>query len=149
MKDKPTIIIANTIKGNGIKHMTNNPQWHGKAPPHKHVALLLEELESECLIAPSIIAGQPQNYEEKVRMAERGGADMIHLDVMDGKFVPNISLFADTIGKLRHITNLPFDAHLMIERPLDHIQDYIDARCDIITVHVEACDENQLIADYG
>jgi transketolase len=144
VKDKPTIIIANTIKGNGIKHMTNNPQWHGKAPPRKHVALLLEELESECLIAPSIIAGQPQNYEEKVRMAERGGADMIHLDVMDGKFVPNISLFADTIGKLRHITNLPFDAHLMIERPLDHIQDYIDARCDIITVHVEACDENSL-----
>ncbi|MDQ3869520.1 MAG: ribulose-phosphate 3-epimerase [Thermoproteota archaeon] len=142
VQDKPTIIIANTIKGNGIKHMANVPQWHGKAPPNKHTPLLLEELDSEFLIAPSIIAGRRENYEEKVRAAERGGADIIHLDVMDGKFVPNITFFAETIKKLRHITSLPFDAHLMIENPLDHIDEYIDARCDIITVHAEACDEN-------
>ena len=142
VQDKPTIIIANTIKGNGIKHMANVPQWHGKAPPNKHTPLLLEELDSEFLIAPSIIAGRRENYEEKVRAAERGGADIIHLDVMDGKFVPNITFFADTIKKLRHITSLPFDAHLMIENPLEHIDEYIDARCDIITVHAEACDEN-------
>ena len=141
VQDKPTIIIANTIKGNGIKHMANVPQWHGKAPPNKHTPLLLEELESECLIAPSIIAGTRENYEEKVRAAERGDADIIHLDVMDGKFVPNITFFAETIKKLRHITSLPFDAHLMIENPLEHIEEYIDARCDIITVHAEACDE--------
>ena len=140
---KPTIIIANTIKGNGIKHMANVPQWHGKAPPYKHTPLLLEELDSEFLIAPSIIAGLRENYEEKVRAAERGDADIIHLDIMDGKFVPNITFFADTIKKLRRITSLPFDAHLMIENPLDHIDEYIDARCDIITVHAEACDENQ------
>jgi transketolase len=66
---------------------------------------------------------------------------MIHLDVMDGKFVPNITFFADTIRKLRPITSLPFDAHLMIEDPIDHIQEYIDARCDIITVHAETCTE--------
>ena len=143
VEDKPTLIIANTVKGNGIKHMTNNPQWHGKAPPRKHTPILLEELESECLIAPSIIAGERENYEEKVRKAERGGADIIHLDVMDGKFVPNNTFFADTIRKLRRITNLPFDVHLMIENPLEHLQDYIDARCDIITVHAEACDENE------
>jgi transketolase len=142
VQDKPTIIIANTIKGNGIKHMANVPQWHGKAPPNKHTPLLLEELDSEFLIAPSIIAGRRENYEEKVRAAERGGADIIHLDVMDGKFVPNITFFAETIKKLRHITSLPFDAHLMIENPLEHIDEYIDARCDIITVHAEACDEN-------
>ena len=141
VQDKPTIIIANTIKGNGIKHMANVPQWHGKAPPNKHTPLLLEELESECLIAPSIIAGTRENYEEKVRAAERGDADIIHLDVMDGKFVPNTTFFAETIKKLRHITSLPFDAHLMIENPLEHIEEYIDARCDIITVHAEACDE--------
>ena len=64
---------------------------------------------------------------------------------MDGKFVPNTTFFADTIKKLRHITNLPFDAHLMIENPLEHIQDYIDARCDIITVHAEACNENEFL----
>src|ERR687892_115717 len=141
VQDKPTIIIANTIKGNGIKHMANVPQWHGKAPPNKHTPLLLEELDSEFLIAPSIIAGTRENYEEKVRAAERGDADIIHLDVMDGKFVPNITFFAETIKKLRHITSLPFDAHLMIENPLEHIDEYIDARCDIITVHAEACDE--------
>jgi transketolase len=146
VQDKPTLIIANTIKGNGIKHMTNNPQWHGKAPPRKHTPILLEELESECLIAPSIIAGERENYEEKVRKAERGGADIIHLDVMDGRFVPNVTFFADTIKKLRRITSLPFDVHLMIENPLKHLQDYIDARCDIITVHAEACDENEFVA---
>src|SRR5918911_4374827 len=53
--DKPVMIIANTIKGNGIRHMANNPQWHGKAPPKRQTDVLLEELESECLIAPSII----------------------------------------------------------------------------------------------
>jgi transketolase len=145
VRDRSTVIIANTIKGNGVRHMTNNPQWHGKAPPRKHTPILLEELESECLIAPSIVAGERENYEDKVRRAERGGADIIHLDVMDGKFVPNTTFFADTIKKLRHITSLPFDAHLMIENPLDHLQEYIDARCDIITVHVEACNESEFI----
>ena len=146
VEHRPTLIIANTIKGYGIKHMTNNPQWHGKAPPKKHTPILLEELESECLIAPSIIAGERENYEEKVKKAERGGADIIHLDVMDGEFVPNTTFFADTIRKLRHITSLPFDVHLMIDNPLEHIQDYIDARCDIITVHAEACSETDFLS---
>ncbi|MFL6397655.1 MAG: ribulose-phosphate 3-epimerase [Nitrososphaeraceae archaeon] len=145
LEDKPTLLIANTIKGNGIKHMTNNPQWHGKAPPRKHTPVLLQELESECLIAPSIIAGERENYEEKVRKAERGGADIIHLDVMDGRFVRNTTFFADTVRKLRHITSLPFDVHLMIEDPMKYIQHYIDARCDIITVHAEACHENEFL----
>lgn len=146
VEDKPTLIIANTTKGNGIKHMTNNPQWHGKAPPRKHTPILLEELESECLIAPSIIAGERENYDEKIRKAERGGADLVHLDVMDGRFVPNTTFSANTIRKLRHITSLPFDVHLMIENPLKHIRDYIEAGCDIITVHVEACDESEFVS---
>ena len=146
VEDKPTLIIANTIKGNGIKHMTNNPQWHGKAPPRKHTPILLEELESECLIAPSIIAGERENYDEKIRKAERGGADLVHLDVMDGRFVPNTTFSSNTIRKLRHITSLPFDVHLMIENPLKHIRDYIEAGCDIITVHVEACDESEFVS---
>jgi transketolase len=145
VKDRPSIIIANTIKGNGIKHMTNNPQWHGKAPPRKHTPLLLEELENECLIAPSIIAGEPENYEDKIKKAERGGADIIHLDIMDGKFVNNTTMNAETIKKLRHITSLPFDAHLMIENPLRHIDKFIEARCDIITVHAEACSEDEFV----
>jgi transketolase len=139
VKEKPTIIIANTVKGYGVKHMTNNPQWHGKAPPRKQTPILLEELECEFMIAPSIIAGGKENYEQKIRNAERGGADMIHLDVMDGKFVTNFTFLADTIQKLRKITSMPFDAHLMIEDPASVIDEYIDARCDIVTVHAEAC----------
>jgi len=145
IKDKPTIIIANTIKGNGIKHMANNPQWHGRAPHHKQSPLLIQELEGDYMISPSIIAGEKENYEEKIRKAERAGADMIHLDVMDGKFVPNTTFLADTIKKLRPITNLPFDTHLMIEHPYEYIHEYIDASCDIITVHAETCNEEQFI----
>ncbi|HKU50304.1 MAG TPA: ribulose-phosphate 3-epimerase [Nitrososphaera sp.] len=143
--DKPVIIVANTVKGNGIRHMANNPQWHGKAPPRKHTPVLLEELESEILIAPSIIAGERENYEDKIRKVEREGVEMIHLDVMDGRFVPNTTFFADTIKKLRRLTSLPFDAHLMIERPLEQVQEYIDARCDIITVHAEACTGDEFV----
>lgn len=146
VKDRPSIIIANTIKGNGIKHMTNNPQWHGKAPPRKHTPVLLEELENECFIAPSIIAGEPENYEDKIRKAERGGADMIHLDIMDGKFVNNTTMGAETIKKLRRVTSLPFDAHLMIENPVELVDSFIDARCDIITVHAETCTEEEFLA---
>jgi transketolase len=143
IKDKPTIIIANTIKGQGIKHMANNPQWHGKAPQHKQIPLLIEELKGEYMIAPSIIAGEKENYENKIKRVERGGGDIIHLDVMDGKFVPNTTFLADTIKWLRPITNIPFDAHLMIEKPYDHIDEYINAGCDIITIHAETCDNNK------
>lgn len=149
VKDKPVMIVANTIKGNGIRHMANNPQWHGKAPPKKQTPVLLEELESEFLIAPSIIAGEKENYEQKIKKAEREGVELIHLDVMDGRFVPNRTFLADTIKKLRPSTSLPFDAHLMIERPIDHIDEYIDARCDIITVHAEACTEKEFATIHG
>jgi transketolase len=145
--DKPKIIIANTVKGNGIKHMANNPQWHGKAPSKKHLPLLVRELEGEYLISPSIIAGVDgigeESLKQKVATAERYGADMIHLDVMDGKFVPNSTFFFDTIKKLRGETRLPFDAHLMIQKPGSVLDHYIDAGCDIITVHAEACSNEQ------
>lgn len=151
---KPQIIIANTIKGNGIKHMANSPQWHGRAPSKKHLPLLIKELEGEYMISPSIIAGGNtitsgngssgngaaiKNYESKIEIVEKFGADMIHLDVMDGRFVPNTTFFDDTIRNLRGITNLPFDTHLMINNPFDVLDSYIDAGCDVITVHAEAC----------
>ncbi len=141
--NKPKIIIANTIKGNGIKHMANNPQWHGKAPSKKHLPLLIEELEGEYLISPSIIAGstgiEEKSLINKIELAEKFGADMIHLDVMDGKFVPNTTFSFDVIKNLRGITKLPFDAHLMIQSPDSYLDSFIDAGCDIITTHSEVC----------
>ncbi len=141
--NKPKIIIANTIKGNGIKHMANNPQWHGKAPSKKHLPLLIEELEGEYLISPSIIAGstgiEEKSLINKIELAEKFGADMIHLDVMDGKFVPNTTFSFEVIKNLRGITKLPFDAHLMIQSPDSYLDSFIDAGCDIITTHSEVC----------
>jgi transketolase len=137
---KPKMIIANTVKGNGIKHMANNPQWHGRAPSKKHLPILIKELEGDYMIAPSIIAGgNKESFESKIEVVEKFGCDVIHLDVMDGKFVPNTTFFHDTIKKLRGITKLPFDAHLMVHNPHAVLDSYIDAGCDIITVHVEAC----------
>jgi transketolase len=137
---KPKMIIANTVKGNGIKHMANNPQWHGRAPSKKHLPILIKELEGDYMIAPSIIAGgNKESFESKIEVVEKFGCDVIHLDVMDGKFVPNTTFFHDTIKKLRGITKLPFDAHLMVQNPHAVLDSYIDAGCDIITVHVEAC----------
>jgi transketolase len=141
---KPKIIIANTVKGNGIKHMANNPQWHGRAPSKKHLPLLIKELEGEYMISPSIIAGgSKESFESKIETVEKFGADMIHLDVMDGKFVPNTTFFYDTIKNLRGITKLPFDTHLMINNPYDVLDSYIDAGCDVITVHAEVCNDEK------
>jgi transketolase len=127
--------------------MANNPQWHGKAPSKKHLPLLIEELEGEYMISPSIIAG-PTGVEEKglikkIELAEKFGADMIHLDVMDGKFVPNTTFSFDVIKNLRGITKLPFDAHLMIQSPDLFLDSFIDAGCDIITIHSEVCNSEK------
>ena len=139
-KGKPKIVIANTIKGHGIKHMANNPQWHGRAPSKKHLPLLLKELQGEYMISPSIIAGKKtETFESKIEKVEKLGVDMIHLDVMDGKFVPNTTFFYDAIKNLRGITKLPFDTHLMINNPLEQLDSYINAGCDIITIHLEEC----------
>ena len=141
-KGVPSIIIARTIKGKGVEHMEDNPQWHGKAPRPEMVPIINAELESQFMIAPSIIAGDMSNLANEVKRCEEGRADYIHLDVMDGAFVPNTTFDHIKIKELRPITVIPFDAHLMINEPVKHVRDYVDAGCDIITVHAEVCNES-------
>jgi len=89
-------------------------------------------------IAPSIISADFSRLGEEISAVETGGADWIHIDVMDGHFVPNITIGPGVIGSLRKTTKLPFDVHLMIENPHRYIEDFAAAGSDIITVHVEA-----------
>ena len=89
-------------------------------------------------IAPSILAADFTKLGEEVKAAEAAGADQIHIDVMDGRFVPNISFGVPILEAIRRITSLPLDVHLMIVEPERHIQAFADAGANSITVHVEA-----------
>ena len=90
-------------------------------------------------IAPSILAADFSCLGRQVREAVKAGADYIHVDVMDGHFVPNISIGIPVVVSLRKITTVPLDVHLMIEKPELYIAEFASAGADIITVHVEAC----------
>lgn len=90
-------------------------------------------------IAPSILAADFSILAKEVTDVEQGGADYIHIDVMDGRFVPNISFGPVVIEAIRPLTSLPFDVHLMIEEPERYIIDFVNVGSDLISVHVEAC----------
>ncbi|MEH7374489.1 MULTISPECIES: ribulose-phosphate 3-epimerase [Bacillaceae] len=90
-------------------------------------------------IAPSILSANFARLGEDIKDVERGGADYIHVDVMDGHFVPNITIGPLIVEAIRPITKLPLDVHLMIENPDQYIEAFAKAGADIITVHVEAC----------
>ena len=89
-------------------------------------------------ISPSILSADFSQLGNEIKRLEKGGADMIHVDVMDGHFVPNLTIGPPVIKALRQNTNLPFDVHLMISPVHKYIQDYADAGADIITIHPEA-----------
>jgi len=90
-------------------------------------------------IAPSILSADFSKLGEEIKDVERGGADYIHVDVMDGHFVPNITIGPLIVDSIRPITKLPLDVHLMIENPDQYIEAFAKAGADYITVHFEAC----------
>jgi ribulose-phosphate 3-epimerase len=93
------------------------------------------------IISPSVLAADFAKLGEEVNKVHSAGAEYIHLDVMDGAFVSNISFGPPVITSLRRVTDITFDVHLMIERPERYIKDYVDAGADIITIHYESCDD--------
>lgn len=98
-------------------------------------------------VSPSILAADFVNLERDIRALTPAGADYIHIDVMDGLFVPNISIGFPVISAIRKITDLPLDVHLMIDRPLRYVERFCKAGADILTIHVEAdTEENTLEA---
>jgi ribulose-phosphate 3-epimerase len=100
------------------------------------------ELQAEPpVIAPSMLKCDFGNLQREVELLEQAGARLLHLDVMDGHFVPNLSYGPMVIERMRERTDLVFDAHLMISDPGRYLDDYLDAGCDWITVHVEAVPE--------
>ena len=91
------------------------------------------------IIAPSILAADMTQLGNEIRAAEAAGADWIHVDVMDGRFVPNITVGQFIVEACRRVTQLPLDVHLMIEKPEDHLETFAKAGASGLTVHVETC----------
>lgn len=89
-------------------------------------------------IAPSILSADFANLGEEIKQISVDGADYIHVDVMDGSFVPNITIGHDVVKAIRPHSNLPFDVHLMIQNPDNHVENFANAGADIITIHTEA-----------
>ena len=99
---------------------------------------------SKVIIAPSILSSDFANLESEIKRLEKNGADWVHVDVMDGHFVPNLTIGAPVVKAINKVTELPLDVHLMIENPEKYIKDFALAGSDLITFHYEATKEKTL-----
>ena len=97
-------------------------------------------------VSPSILSADFVNLERDIRALSPAGADYVHVDVMDGLFVPNITIGIPVVAAIRRITELPLDVHLMIDRPIRYVDDFCKAGSDILTIHVEADTEENTLA---
>lgn len=97
---------------------------------------------SKIKIAPSILSADFANMASEIKRIEQGGADLVHCDVMDGVFVPNITFGIKMVADIRKVTTLPLDVHLMIVNPEKYVEEFAKAGADYITVHYEACKDN-------
>lgn len=103
-----------------------------------NIVTIEERCESvDIKISPSMLACDYANIQKELEKCEQGKADLIHLDVMDGHFVPNISIGAPVISAMKKVCSVPFDVHLMISHPYDYIEDFVKAGADIISFHTE------------
>ena len=98
-------------------------------------------------IAPSILSADFSKLAEEILEVEKGGCDCIHVDVMDGHFVPNLTIGPTVVKWMRKVTRLPMDGHLMIDAPIRYTEDFRKAGSDWITVHIEACDDVDTIIE--
>lgn len=101
---------------------------------------------SKIIVSPSILSADFANLERDIKKVELGGADWLHVDVMDGHFVPNITIGVPVVKSIKQITNLPLDVHLMIENPQKYIKAFADAGADILTFHYEAVEKDKISA---
>lgn len=109
---------------------------------------------SEVIISPSILSADFANLQRDIEAVQIGGADWIHVDVMDGHFVPNITIGVPVVKSLKKVTTLPMDVHLMIENPEKYVEPFCNAGADILTFHYEAAEEKSheiidLIKSFG
>jgi ribulose-phosphate 3-epimerase len=106
------------------------------------------DLVAKCpLINPSLLAADFGNLEREIRRVEQAGAQILHLDIMDGHFVPNLSIGVPVVAAVRRITELPLDVHLMLSEPQKYVKPFRKAGADLITVHIEVLDDPRPLLD--
>jgi ribulose-phosphate 3-epimerase len=112
------------------------------------VASLVADLHTaRPLVAPSLLSCDFANVEREIRRVEAAGARLLHLDVMDGHFVPNLSIGVPVVKSIRRVTELPLDVHLMISEPWRYIEPFREAGADLLTIHVEVAPEPQALLE--